>query len=261
VHQRFPDFDIWSLPLMAHEFGHIIAPTTPELNTTISEQLAIAMQGHPNESTWQKDQSTAYLAQRTNHMDEFFADAFATYCQGPSFAYNVFHLHLNPMEAYLSRRNHPTHAERMEVILRVLSEMNQQEKFDEYENGPYDGVLNRLRTGWTESLRTAGTQAGPVEQFHQLKAGALGLTFFTLLNKYYRLGAQYQASEWKRAEEIAKQLLNGQTSVSNESLRNLLNIAWICRTRQPHQKTPIAKVIRSAIDQTLAVKNSERTMD
>lgn len=253
VHHRFPDWDIWNLPLMAHEFGHIVAPQTPELKTKINEQLAIAAQNHPEANQWNQAQVQDYVSQRGSHLEEFFADAFATYCQGPAFAYNVCRIHFNPREAYFWRRDHPTHAERMEVILKVLNEMNEQEKVYENDNGPYDGVLSRLRYSWSELLQKSGVQAGPVEQFHRLKANALGSMFFNLLNKYYRRGAQYQGDKWKEAEKTAEQLLNDdEVSLSNMNVRNLLNLGWICRIREPNQQTRIAKIIRSSMEHNLA---------
>lgn len=252
VHHRFPDWSIWSLPLMAHEFGHVTAPATPAFKAMLAEELVNVTEGHPEVASWNEEDLKAYVGERGRHLEEFFADAFAVYCQGPAFAYNVILIHLNPAEAYLRRGNHPTHAERAELILQVMGAMNQQEKFNEYDNGPYEGVLKRLRDWWFAAVKNAGVQPKPVDQFHKLKAIDFASKFYTLLNKYYRLGAQYQASEWLQAEDAAQQLLGTDSNLLPENLRNLLNIAWACRVRYPLEVAQIAKIISSSFERALA---------
>ena len=252
VHHSFPDWSIWGLPLMAHEFGHITVPATPTFRTELAEELVNVTQYHPEAAQWKNDEAQAYINRRARHIEEFFADAFAVYCQGPAFAYNVLLLHLNPVEAYIARGFHPTHAERVELILKVLSEMNQQQRSDDYDTGPFDGVIKRFQRWWSKGVERAGLQAGPVEQFHKLKAASLGSKFYRLLNKYYRLGAQYQANEWKQAEQAAERLLEVENNLTQESLRNLLNIAWTCRVRYPRDVVRIEKIIRPNLDLAMA---------
>lgn len=251
IHLRFPDWEIWDLPLMAHEFGHVTAFATPAFLTLLHEKLDTITQGHPEAATWDEDQGKAYIEKRERHIHEFFADAFAVYCQGPAFAYNVILLHLDPREAYLPRGFHPTCAERVEVILKVLEEMNTQEKRDAYESGPYASVIERLRDWWSQALTSGGATPDSIYPFHRLQAKDLAGKIYNLLDRYYRLGAQYQASDWKRADEIAQRLLASDPDLSTESLCNLLNIAWACRVRYLDRQMDIAKLIRKAYEQRM----------
>lgn len=244
VHHRFPDWDIWNLPLLAHEFGHIIFAATPAFKDELAEELVNAGKEHPEREKLTEEALKDYVSKRTRHLEEFFADGFAVYCQGPAFVYNVLLLHLNPAEAYLARGYHPSHAERVEFILQVLREMNQQQKLDKYANDPFESVLNRFQEWWPRAVESAGVQPGPVERFHKLKAKTLASKFYRFLNKYYRLGAQYQATDWNRANDAAGRLLESDNTLNQESLRNLLNIAWACRVRYPGDVVRIAKIIR-----------------
>jgi hypothetical protein len=250
IHLRFPDWDIWNLPLMAHEFGHVTAFATPAFLELLAQESASAIQGHPETSVWDEKQTQTYIEQRGRHFHEFFADAFAIYCQGPAFAYDVLLLNLNPAEAYLPRGDHPSHAERVEVIVAVLELMNRQEKRDDYEPGPYAPVIGRLKEWWTEALEEAGAMPDEVFQFHKIKAKTLAEKIYNLLERNYRLEAQYQAEDWKRATETAQHLLTADPDLSSESLRDLLNIAWACRVRYPDRAPDIAKRIQQALTQS-----------
>lgn len=251
VHHRFPDWEIWNLPLLAHEFGHITFAATPSLKSELAEELDRASQGYPEGAQLTNEDMKEYVSKRMSHLEEFFADAFAVYCQGPAFVYNVLLLHLNPVEAYLARGYHPSHAERVELILQVLREMNQEQKLDEYANGPFDSVLNRFQDWWSSAVASAGVQPGRVDKLPKLKAKTLASKFYKFLNRYYRLGAQYQATDWNRAEDAAGRLLASDNILNQESLRNLLNIAWACRVRYPHDVVRIAKIIRQNFELAL----------
>ena len=142
-------------------------------------------------------------------------------------------------------------AERVDVILRVLQEMNNEEKRDEFEAGPYAGVIGRIEDWWSQSRKRADARPDEVYRFHSLKARTLAGSIFYCLTEYYRLGVQYQASDWTRAEEMAQQLLKYEADLSKATLRGLLDIAWLCRVRHPDRVEDIAKIIRPACEQHL----------
>lgn len=250
VHHRFPDWDIWSLPLMAHEFGHLTALFTPAFGDLSASELAVATQGHPEAARWGAQQREDYVGRRGRHLHEFFADSFAVYCQGPAFAYNVLLLHFNPVESYLPRGNHPTHAERVEVLLQVLAAMSGQEKRDEADNGPFDAVVRRLRAWWDKSVEAGGSEPGEVDRFLKLQAKSLAAKLHKLLNKHYRLGARYEGRAWASADERAQALLDGGSPPpGRQDIRDLLNVAWAGRVRHPDRAAEISKSVRAALTQ------------
>lgn len=251
IHYRFPDWDIWTLPLMAHEFGHIVALVTSAFNELMARELLTAAQGHPEAGAWNEGQQTSYAARRGRHFHEFFADSFAVYSHGPAFAYSAILLNFDPVNAYSDRRDHPTHAERFEVILQIMDAMNDMEKADEFDNGPYVPVMQRFQRWWSDSVGEVGARSSEVDQFHKLKAKTWATKIFNLLQKYYRFGVKYQASDFIDAEEKAKQLLDGAADLKDLSPRDLLNIAWASRITYPERVVEIARTIRKAWERSL----------
>ncbi len=251
IYVRFPDWDVWDLPLMAHEFGHVTAFATPAFLSLLAEEVAVSTQGHPEAGGWDEKQTQVYCQKRARHIHEFFADAFAVYCQGPAFTCDVVVSHLNPVEAYLQRGDHPSHGERVEVILRTLEEMNNQEELDQYDPGSYASMIRRLKDWWYPAVEKAGVQPDAVFQFHKLRSATVAQKVFNVLDKYYHLGAQYEADCWKRAGEIAQSLLTGKADLSDANFCQLLNIAWACRVLYPDRAADIAKTIRTVYEQRL----------
>jgi hypothetical protein len=177
-------------------------------------------------------------------LHEFFADAFATYVQGPAFVCDVILLNFNPGEGYLERGRHPSHAERVELVLTILDEMNQAEKTSPHQPGPYAEVLARLRLSWDQAV-TGETDA--TWRFHKLKAIDLARKIYALLERYFRLGAQYPAKDWKQAEQGAPLLLEGDPFTSEaDSLRSLLSVAWTARLQEPDRNKMIGNIVKQA---------------
>ena len=143
VHLHFPDWEVWNLPLLAHEFGHITVSNTPGFRELFASELSTLSDGHPQAAAWTAEQRQAYLAARAAHLHEFFADAYAVFTQGPAFVFAALYLNFNPAQAYASRTGHPSHAERAALIFSVLEAMDEQAKASEYDTGPYAGWLKR----------------------------------------------------------------------------------------------------------------------
>ncbi|MBN1261863.1 MAG: hypothetical protein JXB35_14390 [Anaerolineae bacterium] len=243
VHVPFPDWDICNLPLMAHEFGHVTAMATPAFLSFVGDQARTLARGHPEAAAWDEKQARDYANQRQYHLHEFFADAFAVYTQGPSFAYCMVFLHLNPAEAFLPRGGHPTHAERFEAILAMLGKLNEDAKVDEFDDGPYVTVMKRLRDGWQAALATTGAAMDEVARFHKIQALRLAGELAGLLERFFRLGAQYSPDDWLAAERLASQLLAGDVELHDASVRTLLNVAWACRVRYPDRAEAISRKV------------------
>src|SRR5262249_54445366 len=141
IRVRFPDWSLWGVPLLAHEFGHVVALATPEFQE-YKEQVALAatsIDGHYDGGL--------------RHLDEFFAAIFALYTFGPAFACSAVLMQLSPAEAYLPRGSHPTHQERAEVILETLRTMNDPARGHLGREGVYQEVLQALENCWCLAVK------------------------------------------------------------------------------------------------------------
>lgn len=240
VQLRFPDWELWNLPLMAHEFGHVAAPATPAFLEFVTREITATLRSHPQASSWTRQQQERYLSERSAQLHEFFADAFAVYCQGPAFAFDMVLLHLNPAEAYTPRGHHPTHAERFEGLLTILKQMDTAAQQEGYEDPPYAWVANWLKQVWQQGLSACGTQPDELAPYYRSQARRLTGEIYNVLEQFYRLGAQFSPADWKRANDKAVALLSGNVTLHDETPRTLLNIAWACRVRHPERITDIA---------------------
>lgn len=205
VRVRFPDWSMWNLPLMAHEFGHLAALATPAFLEFQSEQSQQALEGYPHP---ERVNPGHYIQFRRRHLDEFFADVFATYTLGPAFVCDVLLLHLNPAEAHVWRGAHPTHHERAQVILLTLGEMNQKTREGNYDEGLYAPLLTSLQHGWDEALRVCQAAPRDEEVFNfQLKQSLRWWRrLYGVVDRFYRLGASYTPKRWRYAQALAQRL-------------------------------------------------------
>jgi hypothetical protein len=215
IRVRFPDWSIWNLPLLAHEFGHLVARDTPELRP-----------GRFYEADPGVDHTT-----RERQLEELFADVFATYTLGPAFAADAILLHLDPADAHLPRGDHPAHGERAAAILATLRRMDAVAG-----SGAYSDVLEVLTRTWTAAVAACGGDPA-AEPSALARAEALG----RLVETYYRLGAAYTPARWSWAartgQELASQLpglgdlraSSRAAGLGEPSLRDLLNVLWAAR--------------------------------
>lgn len=220
IRVRFPEVSIWNLPVAAHEFGHFVGP---ELEREISGKHYHPFQDFLAEVGGQDSQAVAFL-------HEHFADFFATYALGPSYACTCILLRFDPWTAYQDKRAHPSDAKRVHWILEVLNKM------DEAEGGvqrSYQGVIGYLRKSWQQSLEVMG-QPVPFEE--RLGKGTIKQLDEWLRELYFRLGDRvsgvwYRAEDWLRAKRLSKQLLEDTPPELKDehTLADVLNAAWWSR--------------------------------
>ena len=224
IRLRFPSWSLWDLPLLAHEFGHLAARATPAFVEYQREQAG-----------------SSGMEQRFRHMDEFFADVFATYTLGPAFAFDVVLLQFQPAEAYLARGGHPSHQERARVILQTLAEMNRKGA------GAFGGALQQLERAWGGAVAACGTVAADAPAFEKQLTQSLswGRKIHGFIDKFYRLGAAYTPQDWSRDRQAAGRMLRlpvpalaelaavGGVKAQEVSLGGILNALWYARASEP----------------------------
>jgi hypothetical protein len=137
IRRRLPDHGVWDLPVMAHEFGHVLAAHL-QLYDPINDQVLnlgnTVLGGWPGYSGTQGE--------------ELFCDLLATYAMGPSYACTMLLHRLDPLAAMTPdpAATHPPDAIRAAVVLEVLALLTRGEPDD----SRYRMTYGQLSAAWTE---------------------------------------------------------------------------------------------------------------
>ena len=225
IRLRFPEVSIWSVPIAAHEFGHFV-----------SQELRVA--GADGAYTFPFVDRLQQL-ERGDHawwaLQEHFADIFATYALGPSFACACLGLRFNPVRAGRDGVRHPSANRRAHAILRVLEKMDVAKGIAR----PYREAIDLLSRAWRVSVEQAGENtaiaARDVEAFN------------TTVDELYRLierhvpDASYPG--WVRAMTLAEAAGKGEArlpSLPGLEVADVLNAVWMHRMRKAGENSAAA---------------------
>jgi hypothetical protein len=232
---RFPDFNIWSLPITAHEFGHLIEFELKE--QSLRENL------HPVREIIRKE---GIADPRIGfYMRELFCDLFGVYTIGPAFACASLILNFNPLKACDDGVDHPSYAKRVYFILKALEKMNAEEP-----TKPYQDIITKLNNLWMDS-------AGPNGQLNPKDVAQLDYwldELYFILDKHLPPKVKYPArsmregwlvaqgwfGEWDKQLEDDQDISIPQGPLDGQ-LRDVLNAAWLCRIHKPEKAREITK--------------------
>ncbi len=268
IRLQFPEWDIWSLPFTAYEFGQLVAraETLTELfkffvdeeelirqliekeNLTEEEFINLAPDIKAHRQEYQSDKTNTrlverFLEQQRVHMRGLFADAFATYFLGPAYLYARLYLRLIPTDVLQEEPHKPSLGRRIFFMLETLEKMNDAQKTGPYDTGPYYTEIQRIKGIWSKTI--AGVAPGyrfgkPYDDWFA--------KMYSNLEKNYR-GVGLKAQAWKEATELGKRLLDDSAGVPpGTSLPVILNAAWYCRFNHPDRRVEIAKAARKLCD-------------
>jgi hypothetical protein len=141
IRLRFPTRDIWNLPIAAHEFGHFLSSQIRVPNDALRfvNVLGSADDVRPDK--------------RWYFLNEFFADAVATFALGPAYPYSCLLLRFNPVRAWSDTDGkHPPDGHRAELILRVLNRMDGEAD----SKNKFGGTVQKLTEFWRKALAASG---------------------------------------------------------------------------------------------------------
>ncbi|MCE9658963.1 MAG: hypothetical protein K8R60_10415 [Burkholderiales bacterium] len=216
---RYPEVSLWSMPFAAHEFGHFIGPALSarrdgafaypfqELLKTADEKAKGEGQAHSRE--W-------------HHLQESFADVFATCTLGPAYAAAFILLRMNPTDANASAYTHPSAAARVHAILWTLDKLDAT-----HVAGRLRDVTAMLRELWAASLRLAG-QADKLADAAASFATENASRLFDLLVGATPPGLMFDAPAWNRSQALA--LVPPPAVLVPATTRcDVLNAAWLAR--------------------------------
>lgn len=161
---RFPHSSLWHLPVAVHEFAHFAGPRLGlDPYTRLRTREALAADGLPDTDDTAPEQTypiqqilTREWARgnriRWSYVYELFADVFATYAVGPSYAHACVYLRFDPSSAQHRTLSHPSAAERVHVVLKTLRTMDEEAGMAT----SFDPELGRLEATWRASVASAG---------------------------------------------------------------------------------------------------------
>lgn len=247
VRVPFPEWSIWTLPLIAHEYGHVVVgdPTDDQLILQPFADRRAArprnwdadywnVLNDPASTTEAKIDAERLAAERgLFRVKEYMADAFGTYVMGPAFACASLRLRLNPCGAPGTDPYPGLDRERAIVILGMLRKMDST-------HGRFRPVVDQLEKDWRESRRVSVTRTSPVEKTKEKKLLRLVDEIQEIFLADLTDIPMYKDRDWTVAEGWANQWIDDarvkMPSVPadagpDHTLRDVLNAAWLWRIR------------------------------
>jgi hypothetical protein len=233
---RFPEWTIWNLPLLLHEFGHVAITNKPRLSKLLDEQITELVgedeEGRKPEATPQRQARREEQARRRHatFVRPLLADAFAVYTAGPAYACAAFHLRFDPG---LAATGTPSYAERAAIVLGCLRQIDRNEYMK--------ALIDQLKGQWTAAVERSGmTDQASSTRLERVEHVLLPAFLATLddmsATPWYRPKNWLDAMKWK--DDWADRLEHGRqlcidTLEPTYKLRDVLNAAWLARMQAP----------------------------
>ena len=249
IRLQFPEFTIWNLPIIGHEFGHFVGR---QLRNSIKPDLfKMIVNAEGKRDLNSQDETFLY---------EQFADLFATYALGPAFACTSLFLAFKPAKD-TDGREHPSDAKRAYFILQTLERMNGKEDLS-----PYRNIIERLSESWQKNQEAAGVITPLLPETISMLQGRLNHLYHALDENL--LGVKYSADGWHQICVLADGFLEKSVGelveelVTHENaLPDILNIAWVCRIlnwRKPYLTEQINQKALKLSQEIIQRKSSKR---
>jgi hypothetical protein len=199
IRLRFPLISIWSLPVVAHEFGHYQISARGELHEAFLNRITVTFMS---------------TGMRHEHLQEHFCDLFATWALGPAVAYFAATLLFDPREPGFAGATHPRDLARVHLIGRMLEALGLEIQHTQVEETWRQSVL---AAGRTSSL--SNKELDELSDLFQTIRGLLEQEAPGL--KYRTWGEALRIAGGLERHEPAKDVIR-----DNSSLADVLNAAW-----------------------------------
>ena len=221
IRLSFPEFTIWNLPIVGHEFGHFVGR---ELRKRMIDRDKRDFLRELIEQEGKIDLSEDKKKKEENYHYEHLADIFATYSLGPAFAFTSILLKFNPNKNK-DGESHPSDVKRVYIILKTLQKMEEDSK--------YKIILSWLKEGWLDVLRIPD-QLDPSSLDNRLE------NLYGILEDEIS-EVRFTRQNFLRANELSEKLCQCQEDtrdLANQcyTLSEILNAAWICRVEKWSQE-------------------------
>lgn len=216
VRVRFPMVAAWDLPVVAHEFGHLIVQ---EHRGLLGQWATLPLQ----------DLFEGKDDERPRR--ELFSDLFAVYTTGPAFACTCLLARFDPFKESKETGDatHPDDAKRAYFILAALDRLRRR---DGGLTKAFGDMHERLSKLWA-SLDELGRRQAPDDAAAKYLRGRLHV-FLEKLDAEVP-GARYTAQRWTRAKRISDDFSSDKKPADvlaeDDGVVDVLNGAWRWRVQ------------------------------
>jgi hypothetical protein len=256
IRMRFPPPGIWDVPVIAHEFGHYVAyrltgPAEAGVRRpqSFAEYVDWFLSGIASKKKREgKEIEGAEKDKWASWLYEYFADMFATYALGPSFAASALLLRFGIVGAYSNNDAiHPSSGERAAVILEALRFMDQ--------NADAQFIKPRawLAAQWNGLLRSAGEPADFAwdTDSRSQRAKLIARTLYPVLR---RLAPNVLYNRWNFVDTELRFSVGSPRREPQRActVPDLLNAAWLCRSLVEDSAVLSADALRLWRDQAVS---------
>jgi hypothetical protein len=213
VYRRVPDHGLWDLPVIAHEFGHLVAAGLRSWDARGDQVLS------PVES-WLENFDGEARARAT----ELFCDVFATYTMGPSYLCALVFHRLSPVAAARASPNdtHPGDPSRVFTCRWTLQRM----RGTKPNLHVFDSQMVRADAAWTSMQSDAPAEARLTDAVRAELRTQLAGCWVTLTNALSALAYQPATSVQHLVRYLESASVERPETLSPA---DVLNAAWIVR--------------------------------
>lgn len=243
IRLRFPEWTIWSLPLAAHELGHVVIEGNKDMVDFAAQEA--------KSRSWDEE-----------HVYEILADAFATYMIGPAYVCAAISLRLDPLAI---SKGHVIDAERATAMFDVLRERNSPSLERGCSDETHESLITEIESLWQrwrdalwQAVPSKGQPETPTRQPERDSRDLVKAAWKELREALTWPTGQYldegrglpSAKKWAddwydqldQADGGMQKLALPKGVSPKSTLRDALNAAWLCRIRRkPGEVDPIAE--------------------
>ncbi|NUK01527.1 hypothetical protein [Streptomyces lunaelactis] len=250
AHIRFPEWDVWALPLVAHEYGRVAIAEHDKANE-FAKKTARDLHKHLAAGP------AVELEAVEQRVRVLLADAFATFTHGPAYACALMLLRLDVVAPSLAAR--ALVRQRADMVTGIIDALDTRGRIKEH-------LGQEPARCW--KLAIASLPRAPAAAADPL--GSLTLdpaAVFDKLVKTFHPGTDYTLEDWDTAVrwgsdwiqqlDTAAEVPRLSDVLPTHRLRDALNASWYVRIQQPGWATDGARVTRDLCQNIIAVHASE----
>jgi hypothetical protein len=272
---RFSDRAVWTLPLAAHQFAHLLIEDCDEFYQFIKNKaeaevpptLPVGTQAAADSELQVKSAMLRrkHVEAAASRWKKLIADGIAIYIVGPCYAASALVFRLNPVAGLSDGDGQAGDIERAYVCLEMLR------KLDEPAGGAYQDFIDWLERLWEKMLEDAGSskildaaRKTLLNQFVGDLYNSLGENFpaaqypWTTDKDLPEMGGWSVANQWAQGWRQGLAAASGRLMVPKDvsgssKVRDALNAAWICRSIFDPGKFPVlTQVVRETCDKIIS---------